>query len=96
MNPIPRMYSEFPTRGTPQDLAIALAMLEGDKYTEILPCDYIYHIQCSEGNENINAALNANDKIVYWVQHDVLRHDDLKTRRDVLNFFVYTAEVVFN
>ena len=70
-------------------------MLEGDLSSEILPWNYIHHFQCSEGNKNIDAARKVHDKIIHWVQHDVL-HSSEKKRCDVLESFVYAAEVVLN
>ena len=68
-------------------------MLEGDRYTHILPGDCISHLQPGSGNDNINAAYNTNTKIINWVKQAVLRGNDLESRGEVLKFFVYIAEV---
>ena len=70
-------------------------MLEGDKYTRILPADYISYFQHQSGNNNIRDAFETNNSITYWVKQQVLRCDDLQSRSDVLTFYVYTAEVMF-
>jgi son of sevenless-like protein len=69
-------------------------MLEGDKYTRILPEDCISHLQPQSGKSNvIKATYDTNNKIVNWVKQGVLRCDDLEDRSEVLKFFVHTAEV---
>lgn len=40
----------------PRDLAIALTLLEGDKYQSISPADYISHLKRLEGGNNVDAA----------------------------------------
>ena len=77
----------------PQDLAIALMILEGDNYARILPGDYISHLRRPGGNNNIQAARTTNDQIVNWVKHGILRYDNLGARSNVLTFFVNTAQV---
>jgi len=76
----------------PRDLAIALMMLEGEKYTRIIPGDYISYLQHPEANNNIAIACRTNYQIVNWVKHNVLGSDDLRTRNAVLEFFVHAAE----
>jgi hypothetical protein len=78
----------------PRDLAIALVILEGDKYTRILLGDCISHLQQQSGKNNIQAAYETNNRIVNWVKQGVLRVDDLENRSEVLKFFVHTAEVM--
>jgi son of sevenless-like protein len=77
----------------PQDLAIALMILEGDNYARIIPGDYISYLRRLGGISNIQAACTTNDRIINWVKHGVLRNDDLETRSNVLKFFVNTALV---
>lgn len=77
----------------PHDLACALFILEGEKYTSILPADCISHLRGESGNNNIKLASDTNNKIINWVKQGILRQDDLDTRTQVLKFFVNTAEV---
>jgi len=69
-------------------------MLEGDKYTSILPSDYISYLRHPETNDNVNIAYKTNHQIANWVKHSILRTDDRKMRRGRLEFFVRTAEVM--
>jgi hypothetical protein len=75
-----------------RDLAVALLILEGDKYTRILPADYISYFQQEENN--IRDVLETNNSIVYWVKQAVLRCDNLEARSKVLRLLIYTAEVI--
>jgi hypothetical protein len=75
----------------PRDLAIALLILEGDKYTRILLADYISCFQ--QGENNVRDALETNHTITCWVQQAVLRCDEVEARSRLVEFFVYTAEV---
>jgi hypothetical protein len=76
-----------------RDLAIALLILEGDKYSRIHPADYISYFQQQPGENNVRDALITKQNIAYWVKHAVLRCDKLEERTGQLKFFVYTAEV---
>lgn len=69
-------------------------MLEGDRYTRILPSDYISYLRHPGENNSITIACKTNQLIVNWVKYSILRSDDLKTRKNLLNFFVNTAEVI--
>ncbi|RDB23999.1 Serine/threonine-protein kinase STY17 [Hypsizygus marmoreus] len=75
----------------PHDLAIALTLLEGDKYKAILPTDYIAHLRKQVRPNNVEAAYLANNKIVLWVKQSVLHYDAIDSRAQVLKFFVNTA-----
>ncbi|KAF8061461.1 hypothetical protein FPV67DRAFT_1509075 [Lyophyllum atratum] len=75
----------------PQDLAIALTLLEGDKYKAILPTDYIAHLRKQHRPNNVEAACLTNNKIVLWVKQSVLHYDAIGLRAQVLKFFVNTA-----
>jgi hypothetical protein len=86
--------SKKPTRPKkPQDLAIALLMLEGYKYSRILPADYISYFQQKSGENNLHLALETNHAIASWVEQTILRFDDFGKRRHALELFVSTAEV---
>jgi hypothetical protein len=86
--------SQKPTAPTkPRDLAIALLILEGDKYASILQADYISYFQLKPGENHVRDALETNHTITYWVQQAVLSCGELGARSGVLKFFVFTAEV---
>ncbi|RXW24190.1 hypothetical protein EST38_g1647 [Candolleomyces aberdarensis] len=77
---------------TPQGLAIALTLLEGDRYRQIMPCDYLAN-QCGRpGFNNVDAACSVNNKIILWVKQSLLHYDALQHRADVLKFFIHTAK----
>jgi hypothetical protein len=69
-------------------------MLEGEKYSRIIPGDYISYLQHPEANNNIAIACETNDQIVNLVKVSVLRCDDLNARSAVLKLFVHAAEVI--
>lgn len=78
----------------PRDLAIALLILEGDKYARILPADYISYFQQQPGENTVRDVLETKCKIICWVQQAILRCDELGERSELLKFFVSTAEVI--
>ncbi|KAG6853700.1 hypothetical protein C0991_002235 [Blastosporella zonata] len=75
---------------THDDLAIALTLLEGDRYKAILPTDYIAHLSGLRAN-NVDVACLTNNKIVLWVKQYVLHYDSIEKRMQVVQFFVNTA-----
>lgn len=78
---------------TPQGLAIALTLLEGDRYRQIMPCDYLAN-QCGRpGYNNVDAACSVNNKIILWIKQSLLHYDALQSRAAVLKFFINTANV---
>jgi len=77
----------------PNELAIALALLEGDKYKVLVPSDYIAHLRRHGGHNNVEGAYTANNNIIFWVKDSVLHYDDVQKRADVLKFFIHTAVV---
>jgi len=77
----------------PNELAIALALLEGDKYKALVPSDYIAHLRRHAGYNNVEGAYTANNKIIFWVKDSVLHYDSVEKRADVLKFFIHTAQV---
>jgi son of sevenless-like protein len=86
--------SPKPTKPTePQDLANALLILEGDKYTRILPATCISYFQPRSGQNYVRDALETNHTISSWIQQAVLLCDELGDRIGVLKFFILVAEV---
>ncbi|KAG6909446.1 hypothetical protein DXG01_000431 [Tephrocybe rancida] len=76
---------------SPTDIAIALTLLEGDKYKAILPIDYIAHLT-RKRRSNVEAACLTNTTIVLWVKQSVLNYDTIRKRAKALGFFVNTAK----
>ncbi|KAG6909463.1 hypothetical protein DXG01_000448 [Tephrocybe rancida] len=81
---------------TPNDLAVALTLLEGDRYRAILPTDYIAHLSKQPRSNNVQAAYLTNNKIVLWVKQSLLHYDTIDARAQVLKFFVNTAVACLN
>ena len=65
---------------TPLELAVALALLEGDKYTAIAPFDYIANLRGHAGYNNVEGAYATNNKIIFWVKDSVLHFDTVEKR----------------
>jgi son of sevenless-like protein len=78
---------------TPRHLAIALTLLEGDKYKAIVPFDYIAHLGEHPGSNGVKVACSVNNKIVLWVKQSVLHYDTAQSRAQRLEFFLNTAQV---
>ena len=77
----------------PDQLAIALTLLEGDKYKAIVPSDYITHLGKHPGSNGVKVACSVNNKIVLWVKQSVLHYDTAQSRARRLEFFLNTAQV---
>ena len=77
----------------PNELAIALALLEGDKYKVLVPFDYIAYLKGHAGHNNIEKAYMTNNDIILWVTNSVLHSDTVEKRAGVLNYFIITAQV---
>jgi son of sevenless-like protein len=81
---------------SPEGLAIALTLLEGDRYRQIMPCDYLAN-QCGRpGYNNVDAACSVTHKIILWIKQSLLYYDALQSRAAVLKFFINTANVRYN
>lgn len=78
---------------TPSGLAIALTLLEGDKYKAIKPCDYLAN-QCGRpGFDSVAEAASTNARIIQWTKQSLLHYDGFQQRAAVLKFFISTAQV---
>lgn len=77
----------------PQDLAIALSILEGDQYKILVPSDYIAHLRRHSGYNSVQGAYTTNNRILFWVKDSILHYDRVDQRADVLKFFIHTAQV---
>ena len=77
----------------PRHLAIALTLLEGDKYKAIVPSDYIAHLRKHPGSNAVKVACSVNNTIVLWVKQSVLHYDTAQSRAQRLEFFLNTAQV---
>jgi len=82
-----------PSQINPNELAIALSLLEGDKYKVLVPFDYLAYLKKAAGHNNIEGTYTTNKEIILWVKDSVLRHDTVEKRVDVINYFINTAQV---
>jgi len=77
----------------PHHLAIALTLLEGDKYKAIVPSDYIAHFGKHPGSNGVKVACSVNNNIILWVKQSVLHYDTAKLRAQRVQYFLNTAQV---
>lgn len=80
---------------TPKDLAVALTILEGEKYKAIMPCDYLAYLRPEQihGYHNpVEIARVVNNHIIQWVKQSILHYDEVLPRADVIKFYVHTAQ----
>ncbi|KAK0459498.1 uncharacterized protein EV420DRAFT_1763213 [Desarmillaria tabescens] len=75
----------------PKHLAIALTLIQGDKYRAIIPADYILHLKCEMENR-VEAAKKVNKAIQLWVQKSIIYPPRLDDRAAALVFFVNTGQ----
>jgi son of sevenless-like protein len=80
------------SRINPNELAIALSLLEGDKYKVLVPFDYLAYLKKPAGHNNIEGMHTTNNEIILWVKDSVLHHDTVEKRADDLNYFINTAQ----
>jgi son of sevenless len=78
---------------TPRDLAVALTVLEGERYNCLLSADYIDHLLRPSTSEHIIAACTTNNKIIFWVKRSMLLPEKFEHRAEVFKFFLNTAVV---
>ena len=82
-----------PNEVTPRGLALALTILEGDKYKAILPYDYLAN-QCHRpGFNRVDDAAFTNNQIIEWVKRSLLHWEALQQRADMVKFYLSTAQV---
>ena len=77
----------------PHHLAIALTLLEGDKYKAIVPSDYVAHFGKHSGSNGVKVACSVNNKIILWVKQSVLLYETAQSRAQRIEFFLNTAQV---
>jgi son of sevenless-like protein len=80
---------------TPKEIAIALTMVDAENYKRLRPPDYIRSLLRHSGPSNVEAAKAINAKVECWVKKTILRAEDLKSRVELLAFFIHIAEVCF-
>ncbi|KAF9496004.1 hypothetical protein BDN71DRAFT_1446698 [Pleurotus eryngii] len=76
---------------TPQDLAIALCLLQGDLFTKITPSQCIALLRKQPLN-SVETPQNTARKIAFWVKKSILRSDEISHRGLALKFFVNVAQ----
>ena len=78
---------------TPRQLAMALTVLEVERYQSLFPADYIRHLLQWTYPDNIATAADNQSRISLWVKMSVLMPDQYPHRAEVLKFFINTALV---
>jgi hypothetical protein len=79
---------------SPRKLAIALTILEGEKYRRIRAAECVaYFCEPHSVSNTLTEALNLNENITNWVKWYILRHDHHKKRASVKRLFVDIAQV---
>lgn len=76
-----------------QGLALALTLLEGDKYRQISPSDYLAHLCGRPEYTNVDAATSVNRMIMLWVKQSLVHFEEIAPRVSVMTFFINTAKV---
>ena len=77
----------------PYDLALALTLMEGDRYRVLGPPDYLAFLMKHPGHNLIEDVYSTNDKIIVWVKCSILHYEKVEKRVEVLKFFINAAEV---
>jgi hypothetical protein len=85
--------SPRPSDTKPEDIAIALTMVEAESYRRLRPADYIHFLLRHPGPNSVEAANATSAKVESWVKRTVLRSEELKSRVEVFKFFIHIAEV---
>jgi NAD/NADP transhydrogenase alpha subunit len=57
----------------PGDIAISLALIEGDCYNKITEVDYIAHLRGVSITKHIESATSINNRLVNWVKMKIVR-----------------------
>jgi len=92
-DPPPPTSPVFTDKPSPDSLAKALTILEGEEYTHILPSDYIVHLLQPSILGHIAAISTTKRKIEFWVSKSILSPRHFKERANVFRFFAKTAIV---
>lgn len=83
----------------PRALAVALIILEGERYNSITPTDCVSELLSGKGSTNptgsnqIDEARATHNKIVNWVKASIVKSSKKDKRADTLGFFIKTAIV---
>jgi hypothetical protein len=59
-------------RFKPEDIADALAVIEGELYSKITEFDYIAHVRGTPATTRITSASKINGHLVNWVKLDII------------------------
>jgi son of sevenless-like protein len=77
----------------PYHLAIALTLMEGDKYLVLGPPDCLAFLRKHPGHNRIEDVCNTQNKIILWVKCSILHYEETEKRSEVLKFFINAALV---
>jgi len=88
--PVPKLQAP---QIKPYDIAIALTLMEGDKYSVLTPPDYLAFLTKYLGHNPIEDFYNTNNKIIIWIKSSILHYEETERRSEVLKFFINAALV---
>ncbi|KAI0003230.1 hypothetical protein BJV74DRAFT_881692 [Russula compacta] len=91
-----REPAERPQGVTPTELAVALTVVEGDRFKCITYWDYVNFIRRRPIPRRIEVFRTVHKLVKVWVQDTVLRPDDLGERKKVYEEWIYTAQACRN
>ena len=77
----------------PYDLAIALTLMEGDRYRVLGPPDYLSFLMKHPGHNLVEDFYSTHNTIILWVKCSILLYEKAEKRTEVLKFFIHAAEV---
>ncbi|KAF8589932.1 kinase-like protein [Ramaria rubella] len=75
----------------PRGVAVALTMLESERYRRIIPSDCVDWLKYKSPNA-LSSFLKEHDKISSWINKSVLRPDRLSDRTERMKYFLCVAE----
>jgi hypothetical protein len=80
----------------PEEVALALAVLEGKIFKELLPSECIAYVRGHAiGSHSVQRAFDFNKQISSWVKQSILLFDSYEERATMKTFFVKAAEVIY-
>ncbi|KAI9433953.1 ras guanine nucleotide exchange factor domain-containing protein [Lactarius indigo] len=80
-----------PDKIKPADIALALTIIEGERYAEISQVDYVAHLRGAV-SKRIEFATKVNNRLVNWIKKKILGPEDVQKRASYFRHFVLVAE----
>lgn len=77
----------------PKELAIALTLIEAERFDQLTPYDYLMYIRDPSSDSGVKVACRIHNDVMRWVKEFVLDYDEVEVRASVISIFIDTAEV---